>query len=973
MRKKIISIVSLIVGLLMISSIITMGAGIDFNFTRDNTSATTNITSCNDPTFNTPTITLVDDGSIGQVIKKIWNNDTSQWVDSINAMIDDIITFNITIIYEPELFNSTVVYDLILNDTLPSCLEYSNNAIVIYGDSEIPGESYINGNQIFWNLSEEPFNVKLWNTSKPGHELDEDRVTILYNATVVDYTTQNGQKNNAQIRGYETCPHRYLFGDDNATIIVEGQVDQPCIEIIKQVKNGNNWDDNVTVNIGENVEFKLTINNCGNVDLTEVFVNDVLPDFLVYNYDANPTHLTASDHNIEWYYDIIPISGSEIITFSANANETGEGYNIVNVITCEQVSDQAQAYVKVINYSANFTCEKLVWDENSDEWVDLTNAMINDTVRFKLIVEYEGDFILYNILIKDILSDCFEYANNATMNGTSYEPDIIDIANNTLIWDVDLLGSGENITIEFDAVIKSSDSCVNTMEVTANECGSDILYCDDTATVIIDYVPLFNCEKLVWNDDTSQWVNLLNTGLNQIVRFKINISYEGDYLLYNMTVTDELPDCFEYMNNATMNGNSSEPIYDEINNTLKWNPPIIGSGESIEIEFDAKTLSYGECINTVNITTNECSGLILFCEDSAIVNVLEGPSIECEKLVWDDTTDQWVDYLSVEVGEIVRFNITVTYLGQIALYNIWILDNLEECLEYGNNAYPEEPTINGTQLLWFFEVALEYGESVSVEFDAKVDAAGDCINSANITANECNYGNLLYCDDSIIINGIASDLEADAGGPYSGYVDDTINIYGSASGGTSPYNFSWDLDNDFTYGDDYGNSIQNSWSTAGTYTIRLRVTDDNNITSTDTAQVIITQENTKPNKPSTPTGSTDGKSGDEYTYSTSTTDPEGDQVYYLFDWGDGTNSGWLGPFNSGITIEDSHIWEERGDYEIKVRAKDTGGLLSDWSDPLPISMPLIKRPKTIIIEFIERLIEQFPILQWILSLPFFNK
>ena len=77
----------------------------------------------------------------------------------------------------------------------------------------------------------------------------------------------------------------------------------------------------------------------------------------------------------------------------------------------------------------------------------------------------------------------------------------------------------------------------------------------------------------------------------------------------------------------------------------------------------------------------------------------------------------------------------------------------------------------------------------------------------------------------------------------------------------------------------------------------------------------------------------------KYTYSTSTSDPDGDQVYYWFDWGDDTNSGWIGPYDSGTLCESSHIWRSTGSYEIRVKAKDDKGAQSEWSDFLAISMP----------------------------------
>ena len=87
-------------------------------------------------------------------------------------------------------------------------------------------------------------------------------------------------------------------------------------------------------------------------------------------------------------------------------------------------------------------------------------------------------------------------------------------------------------------------------------------------------------------------------------------------------------------------------------------------------------------------------------------------------------------------------------------------------------------------------------------------------------------------------------------------------------------------------------------------------------------------------------GETSGKAGEEYTYSASTTDPDGDQVYYKWQWGDKINetSDLIGPYNSGETADAFHIWNDKGDYNIKVKAKDVHGEESQWSDPLPITL-----------------------------------
>ena len=77
----------------------------------------------------------------------------------------------------------------------------------------------------------------------------------------------------------------------------------------------------------------------------------------------------------------------------------------------------------------------------------------------------------------------------------------------------------------------------------------------------------------------------------------------------------------------------------------------------------------------------------------------------------------------------------------------------------------------------------------------------------------------------------------------------------------------------------------------------------------------------------------------EYEFSAKITEPQGDDVYYLYDWGDGNISDWVGPFSSGETCELAHKWTVMGEYVVRVRAADDHGWLYGWSDPLPITVP----------------------------------
>jgi hypothetical protein len=100
----------------------------------------------------------------------------------------------------------------------------------------------------------------------------------------------------------------------------------------------------------------------------------------------------------------------------------------------------------------------------------------------------------------------------------------------------------------------------------------------------------------------------------------------------------------------------------------------------------------------------------------------------------------------------------------------------------------------------------------------------------------------------------------------------------------------------------------------------------------------IKPHNNPPETPAAPNGPTTGAVNVEYEFTASTTDPEGDDIYYWFDWDDGTNSGWLGPYPSSVMVTASHIWTAAGDYDITVKAKDELGYGSSISPAHTITL-----------------------------------
>jgi len=115
-----------------------------------------------------------------------------------------------------------------------------------------------------------------------------------------------------------------------------------------------------------------------------------------------------------------------------------------------------------------------------------------------------------------------------------------------------------------------------------------------------------------------------------------------------------------------------------------------------------------------------------------------------------------------------------------------------------------------------------------------------------------------------------------------------------------------------------------------------------------------------PNAPEAPTitGETDGKVEVEYEYTFCSIDPNGDDVCYYVEWGDGEITDWTDAYESGEEVVLSHTWNERGTYTIRARAKDTNNLWGPWGE-LEVSMPVNQQNQYPLLELFR---ERFPLL-----------
>lgn len=149
----------------------------------------------------------------------------------------------------------------------------------------------------------------------------------------------------------------------------------------------------------------------------------------------------------------------------------------------------------------------------------------------------------------------------------------------------------------------------------------------------------------------------------------------------------------------------------------------------------------------------------------------------------------------------------------------------------------------------------------------------------------------------------------------------------------------------------------------------LKIVDDNDGSASETnpgadidaVKHIIPFVNNPPEAPVID-GPTGGKPEIEYDFTFTTTDPEGDDVYYYITWGDGHSEPWFGPHESGEVVTVSHEWMNQGEYTIQAKAKDI------YNEESPIGEFIVNMPRSKANHntMIYRIFEQFPLLQRLL-------
>ena len=724
-------------------------------------------------------VTTVPSGSPGdtsiQVEKLVWNG--TAWNDSAIVFENDIVEFKVSI-YNP-FDEYEIHWTGHIIDQLPCNLQYME------GSTTLPLEDHPDVDSEVIDLDN---NTVWWQVDKESFISHHEYLNFSYSAKAICCDPEHYLCNNLTV-----SPH-YLENesDSNDKIINDGSLnvsDYACVKVIceeqcnpdvdvnKKVKENcgsHPWhDDGVDIAYDgyDWVTYNITVTNTGDVPL-DINVSDCLDsclDFIAGSADPD----TSWEDGSCWYWEFNDVPSGESRYIEYRAERDGccdcdvKYYNDVTATgesSCDgTVTDADQVWVR---WACDEPCNPDV-DVNKEasldgvNWMDDTiDTFVGDTVFFRINVSNTGNQVLDGVVVIDTLPSFLTFNNDANPVNIYYStPD------NEIRWFFAHIPVGEYRVITFSATVTGIGVDENIATVTT--CGGPGAEDD----VTIDASGGMHVEKLV-SLDGEHWVENVTAEIGSTVRFIINISYytDSDLFLFDFYIEDTLPCGLVYADDAY-------PEEPEIaGQTLYWNftgdDEFLLNGSYLTVAFNATIFCEGEMINTVNVTARECSYTTLYGEDDAIVYVEPGPCMLCEKTV-QAANGSWVDEINANVGDTVRFNITVSNIGYYPIYGIVVRDTLPSILTYVSDSavikYDGETILYSD--CWDYDVYdeenntlffdnlnictkdhLDPDETISLLFDAEVIAEGIGVNLANITACMCNQCEWLQCSDTAVVN-----------------------------------------------------------------------------------------------------------------------------------------------------------------------------------------------------------------------------
>lgn len=330
---------------------------------------------------------------------------------------------------------------------------------------------------------------------------------------------------------------------------------------------------NTSPDFGEIIKWSVVVSNNGPDIATNVQVNDLLDDGLIFVKSSS----TKGNYDVKsgiWTIDSLAPETDETLNIYCKVNKIGKILNFVSVNSTQYDWNESNNHD---NESVNAV---KIADLSVIKLINNSNPNYNDLIKWTIIVSNNGPNMATGVIVNDLLPKSVEYISSYLSKGF-YNP-----VNG--IWDVGNLNAGEKLQLNIVSKIVKTGDITNVVNVKGNEKDSNLTNNHFEKSVHVKPAADLSIEKSV----SKQEVNI-----NDLIEYVIEITNNGPDSAENIKVSELLNPNLKVISFESTKGN-----FNNTNNVLTIDSLV--NGEKVRLTINAAANACGKFENKVAVSSD---------------------------------------------------------------------------------------------------------------------------------------------------------------------------------------------------------------------------------------------------------------------------------------------------------------------------------------------------------------------------------
>lgn len=330
---------------------------------------------------------------------------------------------------------------------------------------------------------------------------------------------------------------------------------------------------NTAPDFGEIIKWSVVVSNNGPDIATNVQVNDLLDDGLIFVKSSSTKGSYDAKSGI-WTIDSLAPETDETLNIYCKVNKIGKILNFVSVNSTQYDWNESN------NHDNESVDTVKIADLSVIKLINNSNPNYNDLIKWTIIVSNNGPNMATGVIVNDLLPKSVEYISSYLSKGF-YNP-----VNG--IWDVGNLNAGEKLQLNIVSKIVKTGDITNVVNVKGNEKDSNLTNNHFEKSVHVKPAADLSVEKSV----SKQEVNI-----NDLIEYVIEIINNGPDSAENIKVSELLNPNLKVISFESTKGN-----FNNTNNVLTIDSLV--DGEKVRLTINAAANVCGNFENKVVVSSD---------------------------------------------------------------------------------------------------------------------------------------------------------------------------------------------------------------------------------------------------------------------------------------------------------------------------------------------------------------------------------